>query len=581
MSISQNFPNEGPNLNLNFAGSKHLDSRITFTRSTTGTYLNANGLIATADADTPRFHHTYNGNNLQSSGLLVEPSKTNIVTYSQSVDDASWIKTNTTVTANSTTTTAPDGTNTADLVVESAVTGLHSVRPSTTTLVLTANLTYTFSAFVKRNGRDITLQVNNNATTPIAVVLFTWNLSTKTYVGAGIAPSYPGITNTSGTIEEYPNGWYRITATFTAANTGESYFYIGADNNPSTIKTGTVSYLGDGTSGFYIWGVQVEQSSFATSYIPTEASTVTRGADTASITGTNYSSIVNANNAGTLVETTSTSTTKPISGINTSSIYIGGLTTVTYPFNNIIKTFSYYPTPLSYAQSNAITALEGSYDGKIITNGLVLHLDAGNFASYNGSGTTWTDLSGNGNNGTLTNGPTYSSANRGSIVFDGSNDYIGLGTSANIVPPYITVSLFVNVNNYTTRPHLFGRGEGTIGHCYFVIETSGAFRFYTDIGSGWSFIQPSSFTFPTGVWYNIVCSFDGSNVNVYGNGVLLGTSSRVGQLRQYTAQETVVGRILTQNYFPGNIAQVSIYNRALTATEVAKNFNSTRGRFGI
>lgn len=128
---------------------------------------------------------------------------------------------------------------------------------------------------------------------------------------------------------------------------------------------------------------------------------------------------------------------------------------------------------------------------------------------------------------------------------------------------------------------MFGRGEVGIGHFYFVVETSGVFRFYTDIGSGWSFIQPSSFTFPIGTWYNIVGTFDGSNVNVYGNGSLLATQSRVGQLRQYTALETELGRILTSFNLNGNISQASIYNRALTAAEVQQNFNALRGRFSI
>jgi hypothetical protein len=222
-----------------------------------------------------------------------------------------------------------------------------------------------------------------------------------------------------------------------------------------------------------------------------------------------------------------------------------------------------------------------AYNPRIVTNGLVLALDAGNIKSYPGSGTTWTDLSGNGNNGTLINGVGYSGDNLGSLVFDGVNDYVGLGTSTSLVPPYVTASLFVYLNSYSTRPHLIGRGDGGAGHFYFVVETSGVFRFYTDVGSGWSFIQPSNFTFPTGVWYNIVCTFDGSNANIYGNGSLLGTGFRVGQLRQYTAQETVLGRILTQSYLNGNIAQVSIYNRALTEQEIQQNYNATRSRFSI
>ncbi len=197
------------------------------------------------------------------------------------------------------------------------------------------------------------------------------------------------------------------------------------------------------------------------------------------------------------------------------------------------------------------------------------------------TGGGWADLTGNRNHGELVNGVKESSVNGGSLVFDGVDDYVGLGTSTSLIPSYITASMFVYLNSYSSRPHLFGRGEGGIGHFYFVVETSGAFRFYTDIGSGWGFFQPSSFIFPTGVWYNIACTFDGSNVNVYGNGSLLGTGSRVGQLRQYTAQETTLGKILNTQYLNGRIAQVSLYNRALTAIEVQQNYLASKSRFGL
>ena len=83
MSISQNFPDEGPSLNLNFASSRILDPRITFTRTSTGTYTDKNGLVTIAPTDTPRFDHSYDGSNVQSLGLLIEESRSNLVTYSE------------------------------------------------------------------------------------------------------------------------------------------------------------------------------------------------------------------------------------------------------------------------------------------------------------------------------------------------------------------------------------------------------------------------------------------------------------------------------------------------------------------
>jgi hypothetical protein len=222
------------------------------------------------------------------------------------------------------------------------------------------------------------------------------------------------------------------------------------------------------------------------------------------------------------------------------------------------------------------------HGASIIREGLVLHLDAANTKSYPGSGTIWSDLSGNQNDGTLVNGVGFSSDNKGALVFDGVNDWGSLGTSNNLIPQFTTISLFLKLNSYSSRPHLFGRGEGGIGHFYMVIETSGVFRFYNDIGSGWSFLQPLNFTFPLNVWYNIICTFDGLNVQIYGNSVLLAQQSRIGQLRQYTTNETKIGRILTgSNYINGSVSNINLYNRALTAAEIRQNFEGTRGRYGI
>ena len=290
MSIQQNFPGLSPSLSLNFARSKQLDSRVSFTRSSSATYMDAEGIIRIAPADSPRFDHAYDTStgSFKSLGLLIEESRTNLLTYSEQIDDTSWTKSLSSVTAN--VGIAPNGTFSADLWTEDTTANdSHWVRK---TVGLTSNVTYTFSTFIKRNGRDVTLQINNPSAAQ-SVVLFTWNLSNGTYTGVGTPAAYPGITGTAGSITSYPNNWYRISATFTAAVSGNSYFYIEGDANPTGIKTSTPKNTGDGTSGFYLWGAQVEQGSFPTSYIPTTAATVTRSADTAFITGTNFSSWFN------------------------------------------------------------------------------------------------------------------------------------------------------------------------------------------------------------------------------------------------------------------------------------------------
>ena len=108
-----------------------------------------------------------------------------------------------------------------------------------------------------------------------------------------------------------------------------------------------------------------------------------------------------------------------------------------------------FPTAFGVATPSRPVASNLGSSGPIITSGLVLFLDAGNTSSYPGSGTTWTDLSGNGNNGTLTNGPTYTSSNGGAIVFDGINDFVNSGSSISL-PGDISVFAWVYASSFNT-----------------------------------------------------------------------------------------------------------------------------------
>jgi len=228
----------------------------------------------------PRFD--YDPVTLLPRGLLVEEARTNLRTYSQEFDNASWGKTGVTVTANST--TSPDGTINADSLIEDTATSVHDVVQSG---ALTA-AAHTFSAFVKANGRSwVRLFVFQSGLVGASV----WfNVATGAVgtVGSGA---------TNATITNFGNGWYRCSFTFTAlAAAASSYIQIAtADNGPS-------SYTGNGTSGFFIYGAQLEAGAFATSYIPTIASTVTRSADIATITGSLFSQWYNQSE-GTIIWT--------------------------------------------------------------------------------------------------------------------------------------------------------------------------------------------------------------------------------------------------------------------------------------
>jgi len=221
--------------------------------------------------------------------------------------------------------------------------------------------------------------------------------------------------------------------------------------------------------------------------------------------------------------------------------------------------------------------------GPIITSGLVLYLDAGNTSSYSGSGTTWTDLSGNNNHGTLINGPTYSSTNGGSLVLDGSNDYIDFGNSASL-------SAIGGTTNITVSGWAYYTAYGGGGQSYSVITVKGApwtwllenyldtFRFRIVAGGADVAVGDVS-THQLNVWYNVVGTYDGSNMRLYINGVLKNTVPQTGTLATNT-ETAKIGTWQGTNYnLTGRVSNVSIYNRVLTAAEVLENYNALRPRF--
>ena len=215
-----------------------------------------------------------------------------------------------------------------------------------------------------------------------------------------------------------------------------------------------------------------------------------------------------------------------------------------------------------------------SYSPKIITDGLVLYLDAANTKSYVSSSLTWTDISRTGNNGTLTNGPTYTSTFGGSIVFDGTNDSVVSANTINITGSAArTMNIwFRSTGTISTRQSLAYFGSETAnGRSYIEIESS-QFKFNTGAVS-------LGGTVVANTWYNGVITFNGSTLLVYLNGVQvnIGTptlNTGVGNL--------ILGRFVT-NVFPltGNIAQFSLYNRALSAQEIIRNYEATKTRFGL
>ena len=217
---------------------------------------------------------------------------------------------------------------------------------------------------------------------------------------------------------------------------------------------------------------------------------------------------------------------------------------------------------------------------KIVTNGLVLNLDAGQQNSYRGSGTIWTDLSGRGNTGTLTNGPTYSSTNGGSIVFDGSNDYVEVPHNTILNPSLnMTLSAWIKITSFVGDMSIFGKGINSFG--------SGGFDFRinssTQLNLVKYFVADQVITIPalsTNTWHNISAVQSSTKVDYYVNGLSVGSFSNSSAYQTNTSS-LIVGRDRSAIHTPASISNVLYYNRALSAAEVSQNFNALRGRYGI
>jgi hypothetical protein len=222
------------------------------------------------------------------------------------------------------------------------------------------------------------------------------------------------------------------------------------------------------------------------------------------------------------------------------------------------------------------------YNRKIVTNGLVLCLDAGNSRSYPGSGTTWTDLSGNGNNGTLTNGPTYNSGNGGSLVFDGTNDYVDSTSISSQFTTNITVEAWIYLSAYPSDwVRIVGTG-GNSGNRTFGLWYYGPTRelLWQRYGAGDPFIQPASPLLSTGVWYYVAATTSGSSHVLYLNGSSIGTATASGPWS--ASNETItIGFAGFHTYHNGRMSNIKLYNKALTAAEIQQNYNALKGRFGL
>ena len=215
----------------------------------------------------------------------------------------------------------------------------------------------------------------------------------------------------------------------------------------------------------------------------------------------------------------------------------------------------------------------------VVTTGLQLYLDAGNASSYPGSGTTWTDLTVNGRNGTLTNGPTYSATNGGSIVFDGTNDFVQCTGSLTVTAATFVTWIRRNGNQGQYDGILFSRGTNVTGMNFQAANQLG-YHWNNNINTyGWQ----SGLTIPDLTWCMVAVSVTSTAAIAYlcqSSGITTATntvshgSSLLNDIK--LAQDDAGGR-----FFNGNIAIAQLYNTALSAGQISQNFAVDRARFGV
>jgi len=369
----------GDVVNIWGAQLEQRSSVTAYTPTTTAAITNYIPVLMTAPANVARFDCDPITRN--SLGLLIEESRTNLATYSGAVGGTNWTLYQALGTLN--TIISPDGTLTGTKLFSNTTSNIHAVISSNITFTATS---YTVSCYAKKGELNF-IYIREALTSGSTAVNSFFNLSTG---ALGTIAS-----GRTGTITSVGNGWYRcsITATAVVSTTTINFGCSVSDNTPS--------YTGDGYSGIYIWGAQLEAGAFATSYIPTVASTVTRAADQASMTGTNFSSWYNQSegtlyteytpqfNAGlgplTIVGIKSSGNgyylgiyapwTSNATRVGIPNIAFLDTSAVTYTENQKVKTsFSFSLTGFSSSTNGATVQSFAAGYSTYITNGIELYI---------------------------------------------------------------------------------------------------------------------------------------------------------------------------------------------------------------
>ena len=220
----------------------------------------------------------------------------------------------------------------------------------------------------------------------------------------------------------------------------------------------------------------------------------------------------------------------------------------------------------------------------IVTDGMVLNLDAGWYNSYPGSGTLWTDLSGQGNNGTLFNSPSFSSNGLGSLNFDGTDDYVRVNESASIDITTNTITFgawcYPTVSN--KYQHILVKGVGESRQYGMWLSVDGTSKIFRNVNG---VVTQTNVTISTpwvvNNWNYIMLVYNGSTIKIYLNGLEVFSENASGNISHTNSNVNLGGEPTQSFFFVGNITNGQIYNRALTADEIFQNYNAQKTRFGF
>ncbi len=277
------------------------------------------------------------------------------------------------------------------------------------------------------------------------------------------------------------------------------------------------------------------------------------------------------------------------------------LTNATFNTNTTEAVAVYFPS-LTYAKyvrvrptdwNNHITMRMGLIikANEVITDGLVMNLDAGNLISYIGSGTTWKDLTGTGNNATLTNSPTYNIDRKGYFTLNGSNQQATVTDNASLEPGSgdWTMEAWFNTAINSGSQCILGKfnGGGASTAVSYSIRLNST-SLFAQIGDGTgTYINSTMFSFSTNTWYQVVYVYKGGStktLETFINGKSKGTVTHTMNSILNSGNNLYIGSYNNFEYpqtFNGKIGNVKLYKKALSTTEITTNFNALRGRYGL